>query len=43
MLYCHDKRKHDYAFEDRMRTIVKNHELNDFNEKINVSCKVYLW
>ena len=43
MLCCHDKRKHDYAFEDHMRTIVNNHELTDFNVKMYVRCKICLW
>jgi hypothetical protein len=29
ILCCHDKMKHDYAFEDCMRTIVNNNKLND--------------
>jgi hypothetical protein len=36
MLYCHDKRQHEYNFEDHMYMILNNHELNDFNEKMYV-------
>jgi hypothetical protein len=43
MLCCHDKRKNDYAFEDHMRMIVNNHELNDFKVNMYVSCEIYLW
>jgi hypothetical protein len=43
MLCCQDKRKNDYAFEDRMRMIVNNHELNDFKVKMYVSCEIYIW
>jgi hypothetical protein len=43
MLCCQDKRKNDYAFEDCMRMIVNNHELNDFKVKMYVSCEIYLW
>jgi hypothetical protein len=43
MLCCHDKRKNDYSFEDRMRLNVKNHELNDFKVNMYVSYEIYIW
>ena len=43
ILYSHDKRKNDHVFEDHMRMIVKNHELNDFKVNMYVRYEIYLW
>jgi hypothetical protein len=42
MLYCYDKRKMNYSFEEHRRMTVNNHELKYFNGMMYVRCKIYL-